>query len=396
MSRRLFILVLFLVAAIAGCRQTDPAPAVLFLHPAANGTHQIFRQPANAATPRQLTGVDDPAAPEVIDFAPAPDGERVAYTVLDAAGDSAVRLIDAGGEVAAFAPLRLRLRLRRSRLNFRNHRKIVTVDGAIGFTGGLNIGDEYLGSPATNRHWDDLQVRIDGDAVVGLEAIFLEDWLVATGEATGLDPGDPAVARRLGLIELYSRPPIASAGPLVQVIPSGPDLRTTHTIAAQFTAAIGVGQARCWIATPYFVPDEPLILALITAAWRGVDVRILVPSPATNDARLVSWAARSYYDDLLAAGCRIYEYQLGMLHAKCLVIDDLVAAIGSANMDIRSFYLNYEITAMFYDRSVTDRLAGIFEDHLRRSIEIRPVNRARLGLAQRLGESAARLLSPLL
>lgn len=324
---------------------------------------------------------------------------RLLYDDFGALGTRAElfqRLIDAGGEVAAFAPLRLRLRLRRSRLNFRNHRKIVTVDGAIGFTGGLNIGDEYLGSPATNRHWDDLQVRIDGDAVVGLEAIFLEDWLVATGEATGLDPGDPAVARRLGLIELYSRPPIASAGPLVQVIPSGPDLRTTHTIAAQFTAAIGVGQARCWIATPYFVPDEPLVLALVTAAWRGVDVRILVPSPATSDARLVSWAARSYYDDLLAAGCRIFEYQLGMLHAKCLVIDDLVAAIGSANMDIRSFYLNYEITAMFYDRSVTDRLAGIFEDHLRRSIEIRPVNRARLGLAQRLGESAARLLSPLL
>ena len=321
---------------------------------------------------------------------------RLLYDDFGALGASRLfrRLVDAGGAVVPFAPLRLRVRLRRTNVNFRNHRKILTIDGERGFTGGLNIGDEYLG--AASRPWDDLQVGVEGDAVIGLEAIFLEDWLVATGESVGLDPGDPAIARRLGLTDLFDRTERGSTGPLVQIIPSGPDLRSTQTIAAQFTAAIGVAQRRCWIATPYFVPDEPLMLALVSAAWRGVDVRVLVPSPQSNDSRLVSWAARSYYDELMAASVQIYEYQAGMLHAKFLVIDDQVAAIGSANMDIRSFYLNYEVTAMFYDRGVADQLAAIFRDHLRRAVEIRPVHRSRLALRQRLGEAAARLLSPLL
>ena len=167
-------------------------------------------------------------------------------------------------------------------------------------------------------------------------------------------------------------------------------------IAAQFTAAIGTSQSRCWIATPYFVPDEALLLVLTTAAYRGVDVRILVPSPANVDVRLVSLAARSYYDELLAAGARIYEYQSGMLHAKSLLIDTQVAAIGSANMDIRSFYLNFEVTAMFYDAAVTEQLAEHFLRHLEGAIEIRTASRERLPLAQRLGESFARVLSPLL
>jgi cardiolipin synthase len=323
---------------------------------------------------------------------------RLLYDDFGALGSGHLfrRLSEAGGEVVAFAPLRLHLRLRRSQLNFRNHRKILTIDGAIGFTGGLNIGDEYLSSAPDGRRWDDLQVRVEGNAVLGLDAIFLEDWISARGEAVGYDPGDPQIARRLGLRALYTAPQRLSTGPLVQIIPSGPDLPSTHTIAAQFTAAIAVAQRICWIATPYFVPDEPLMLALVTAAWRGVDVRILVPSPTNNDARLVSWAARSYYDELLAAGCRIFEYQLGMLHAKCMTIDDHVAAVGSANMDVRSFYLNYEVTAMFYDPIVSAQLAEIFSAHLPHSVEIRPVQRSRLSLPHRLGEAAARLLSPLL
>ncbi len=308
------------------------------------------------------------------------------------------RLRRAGGEVHAFGPLRLRLRPRQSRINFRNHRKILTVDGKKGFLGGLNIGDEYVGPDTSGRLWHDLLVCVNGDAVLGLDAIFLEDWLACLPRSA-LDPlvsGDPETTHKLGLRELYDPGCCGSTGPLVQVIPSGPDLPTSYTIASQFTASISVAQHRCWIATPYFVPDEPVLLALITAAYRGVDVRILVPAPEDSDVRLAGLAGRAYYDDLLAAGCRIFEYQRGMLHAKCMIIDDEVAALGSANMDIRSFYLNYEVTAVFYDEEVTAQLASIFATHLQQTVEISAASRANLPLGQRLAEGFAKVLSPLL
>jgi cardiolipin synthase len=301
------------------------------------------------------------------------------------------RLTVAGGQVLPFGPVRLRWRP--LMLNFRNHRKLVIVDGDIGFTGGLNIGDEYLGRGVGARPWSDLQVRITGDAVLGLQAIFLEDWLAAHAHVDD-HADDPAFARQLG--ELLARPPAHSSGPMLQIVPSGPDLPFIDAIAAQFTAAIASAQERCWIATPYFVPDEPLSLALKTAALRGCDLRLLVPAPRNNDSALVGLAAASYYDELLAAGCRIYEYLPGMLHAKYLLVDDRVAAIGSANMDVRSFYLNYEVTALFYDRRLTLDLAEVFTRELARSLEVRPESRRNLPLPRRLGEGFARLLSPLL
>jgi len=304
------------------------------------------------------------------------------------------RLRAAGGEVLVYGPMRLRLRWP-GRINFRNHRKIIVVDGMIGFTGGLNVGDEYLGRGPDRRPWTDLHLRLTGDAVLGLHAIFLEDWLAATGETIDLDPEDPRIEREI-LRELYDRPSASSTGPLVQVIPSGPDLAPGLGIAAQFVAAIATATERCWIATPYFVPDDPLNLALKTAALRGVDVRVLVPLPRNNDSRLVSLAARSYYDECLDAGCRIYEYLPGMLHAKYLVVDHTLAAVGSANMDVRSFYINYEVTAMLYDRGVAEQVAEVFRGHLARALEVRPEARRRLPLHKRLGESFARMLSPLL
>ncbi|HEY8379563.1 MAG TPA: cardiolipin synthase, partial [Nannocystis sp.] len=299
------------------------------------------------------------------------------------------RLVVAGGQVQAFGAVRLRLRP--LMLNFRNHRKIVIVDGEVGFTGGLNIGDEYLGRGLGARPWSDLQVRITGDAVLGLQAIFLEDWLAAHGRDHG---DDPAFARQLA--DLLARPPLHSRGPMLQFVPSGPDWPFADAIAAQFIAAIASAQERCWIATPYFVPDEPLSLALKTAALRGCDLRLLVPLQRNSDSALASLAGASYYDELLAAGCRIYEYLPGMLHAKYLLVDDRVAAIGSANMDIRSFYLNYEVTALFYDRRLTSELAEVFTRELARALEVRPESRRNLPLRRRLGEGLARLLSPLL
>lgn len=322
-------------------------------------------------------------------------------------------LLEAGGELAIFGPVRVPIRLGRSRVNFRNHRKILTVDGTVGFVGGLNVGDEYFGSGAEAEGWQDLFVRLEGDAVLGLEATFLDDWLVTTGHVVDLEGKRPegtraldarvqrsqraprAALQRANPFTPEDRRPMRSEGPLTQVIPSGPDLPVAGAIAAQFSAAIAAAHDRAYIATPYFIPDEPLMLILRTAALRGVDVRILVPSPAYNDSRIVAYASRSYYDELLLAGCRIFEYGAGMLHSKYLIADD-VCAIGSANMDVRSFHINYEITAMFYDAAVTTELAKVYEADLRNASEVRTDDRVAPSLWQRLRENSARVLSPLL
>lgn len=331
-------------------------------------------------------------------------------------------LREAGGQAAVFGRLRVPLRLSWLRFDFRNHRKLMTVDGRRGFLGGLNVGDEYLDPRGDGRRWRDLAVDVCGDAVVGLEAIFLEDWLASTGEILDLrgalaktprrfDPRRPlpqdrpwqrrrariARARADAANPFVPRPdtPVTSEGPLLQVIPSGPDLPVVSVIAAQLSAAIASATTRVWLATPYFVPDEPLLLNLRIAALRGVDVRILVPAPERNDVRLVAWAARSYYDEVLAAGARIFEYRLGMLHSKYLIADDL-CAIGSANMDVRSFYINYEVTGMFYDPKLTAELCAIFCEDLEHSRPVTKASRADPSLVVRLAESTARVLSPLL
>jgi cardiolipin synthase len=322
---------------------------------------------------------------------------RLLYDDFGCLGTSSAlfdRLRQAGGDVRPFGRLILHLRWPGT-FNFRNHRKIIVVDGEVGFTGGLNVGDEYIGRAPGVRPWTDLQLRLTGDAVLGLHAICLEDWLATTGEADGMHADDPRIETTI-LAELLERPPTRSSGPMVQIIPSGPDLPPGIGISAQFVAAISTARERCWIATPYFVPDDPLNLALKSAALRGVDVRILVPLPRNNDSRFVSLAARSYYDECIDAGCRIYEFLPGMLHAKYILVDQTLAAIGSANMDVRSFHINYEVTAMLYDRSVADQLAEVFNAHLSRSLEVRSESRRHLSLYARLGEAFARMLSPLL
>jgi cardiolipin synthase A/B len=348
---------------------------------------------------------------------------RVLYDHLGSLGlptEHFASLRAAGGEVAIFGRLRFPVRLGHARVNFRNHRKIVTVDGHLGFVGGLNVGDEYFGGGVEEHGWRDLFVQFEGDAVIGLEATFLEDWLASTGQvidlsgqrprsALGVDARRPAprhrwrgregrrerVLRQANPFAPLPDRPMTSAGPLVQVIPSGPDIPVASSVAAQFSASIASARDRAWIATPYFIPDEPLMFILRTAAMRGVDVRILVPAPSANDSRVVALASRSYYDELLEAGCRIFEYAPGMLHAKYLIVDEL-AAIGSANMDVRSFHINYEITAMFYDATVTGRLAEVFVADLEDAREVQAADRIGIPLMTRLAENAARVLSPLL
>jgi cardiolipin synthase len=291
-------------------------------------------------------------------------------------------LLDAGGEIAFFAPIFVPS-LRRLRTNFRNHRKLISIDRRVGFVGGLNVADEYLAERSDDSLWEDLFVRLEGSVVIGLETIFTEDWLDARPDA------DESELR-------CDEPPVASADEqdaLVQVIASGPDARVETVIAAQFSAAIAQASWRCWIATPYLVPDEPLKLTLMTAAMRGVDVRLIVPE--RSDQWLVTMASASYFDTLIEAGCRIYNYP-HMLHSKYLLADDSVAAIGSANMDVRSFHLNYEVTAMFYDARVNRALAEVFERDLALARPIGVEERAQLPAWRHAAESVARVVAPLL
>jgi cardiolipin synthase len=270
---------------------------------------------------------------------------------------------------------RLRLRL----FNFRTHRKIVVVDGVVGFTGGVNVTDDESVAASGTRAFRDTHVRIEGAAVRWLELVFLDNWSYATGQGFADNAYFPEV-------------PDDGARP-VQILASGPD-EPWQAIHKLYFAAIALSRARVLVATPYFVPDEAMLTALMTAALRGVDVQILVPR--RSDSRTATAAGRSYFGDLLAAGVRVFEYTPGMMHSKTLVVDDFFAAVGTANMDSRSFRLNYEVTAVCYDAQGTTALAEAFAGDLRRT---REVDRGALGnekLHHRLMQAGARLFAPLL
>lgn len=280
----------------------------------------------------------------------------------------------------------------RSRIDFRNHRKIVICDGTIGFTGGINVCDDYVpedspmrgdqrrrerrGQPAP---WRDSHVRIGGDAVRWLQLVFLDDWQYATGYT----------ARQAK----YFPPPTNKGKHRVQIVASGPD-REMEPIQRMYFAAIALAQSRVLVTTPYFIPDAPVLTALTTAALRGVDVRILVPR--LSDSLIVTAAARSYFDDVLAAGGRVFEYQPTMIHSKTIVVDDFFAAVGTANFDNRSFRLNFEVTAILYGATHAEELAAQFARDLKLTKEIDKAARKAAPLKWRVAEAGARLFSPLL
>jgi len=287
-------------------------------------------------------------------------------------------LQDVGGVTAWFNPISLR-RFRWRYVNFRTHRKIIVCDGRIGFTGGINISAEHSLIHHHRAAWRDTHLRIEGEPVHRLQFIFLEDWYFATNQAPFESEFFPVFPEYPGRRWLH-------------IIESGPD-NTHHAIAKFYFAAIAGAQRQVLLTTPYFVPNEALTTALTTAALRGVDVRILVPKH--SDSRLVTAAARSYYDELASAGVAIYEYGPPMLHAKLLAVDERIAAVGSANFDNRSLTLNFEAIAVLYDPELAARLIQSFEADLRCARRyVKPGRRASLG--QRLGEATARLLSPLL
>jgi len=284
----------------------------------------------------------------------------------------------AGVELALFNPIRLRI-VRTRRPDFRTHRKIVVCDGRVGFTGGMNITDFHSAARST-VFWRDTHLRVTGAAVWPLQRLFTEDWSFA--------------ADRLCPINESTFPqPTRGGEHLVQIVGSGPD-SSAFAIHKAFFTAINQSTDRLWMTSPYFVPDEALLMAIVAAALRGVDVRLIVPR--RGDSRLVDLAARSYFPELLEVGVRVFEYEARFIHAKTMVCDDDVAIVGTANLDNRSFRLNFEVAAIVYSAQANAALAAAFEEDLRDSREIVRAEFDRQPLLRRFGQAGARLMSPLL
>jgi cardiolipin synthase A/B len=254
----------------------------------------------------------------------------------------------------------------------------VIVDGRIGFLGGINVGDEYDASISNRDAFRDTHVRIEGAAVRELQFTFLEDWHFSTGE----------IIRDKGMFP----PPEPEEREACIIVPSGPD-QEWESIEHVYFTAITQADSLIQLTTPYFVPDDALRVALCAAALRGVRLELIVPHK--SDSLIVTAAARSYFDELLRAGAHVYEYPR-MVHAKTMVVDGKIAIVGSANLDNRSFRLNFEVSALFYDPSALAELSRLFDVDKRRCRHITLKSRSRLALPTRLAEASARLLSPLL
>jgi cardiolipin synthase len=318
----------------------------------------------------------------------AREGLRV-RVLVDAAGSGRLPrgffapLLAAGGRAAAFNPIGFLVRrLRRAdRIDFRNHRKIVVVDGRVAFTGGINVGREYLGLDPALGHWRDTHLRIEGPAALALQEVFARDWLLASGEPVAGPEWFPPLEEPL------------PGQALVQIVDSGPE-SPFSPLALIHAQALAAARERVFLTTPYFIPSETIAEALMAAALRGVDVRLLLPGKSDN--RVVTLASRSYYRPLLEAGVRIFEYQWGFVHAKTLVVDSWLGTVGSANMDLRSFLLNFEVCAWVFGPELAEELTGQFRLDLAEAREVTLETLRKQPLIQWMGAQAARLLSPLL
>ncbi len=288
-------------------------------------------------------------------------------------------LVDAGGEVEAFFPAKFSPI--NPRLNYRNHRKIVVIDGRIGYVGGFNVGDEYLGLDKNFGYWRDTHLRIEGSALHPLQTRFILDWSQACVDHP---------------IEYHDRyfPAIPRKGSVgMQIVSSGPDAEWEH-IKDGYLKMIYLAKKYIYIQTPYFIPDVSFLDALRIACLSGVDVRIMIPNKP--DHMFVYWATYSNIGKLLKAGAKVYIYENGFIHTKQIVVDDELSTVGTANMDVRSFQLNFEINAFIYDREKSHELAELFEQDMQLSTELTYemyLNRSR---TIQFKESISRLLSPIL
>jgi cardiolipin synthase len=306
--------------------------------------------------------------------------------LLDAIGSAQflkgrlVKQLKAGGVEVAFA---LPVSVFKVRPDLRLHRKIVVIDDAAGYTGSFNlVYPRFFKQDAGVGEWVDAMVRLEGPGVLALNALFRWDWEVETGRDLDAqaEGGDLSANLRSGETD-------------VQVIPLGP-CRTGNSIYQLLLMSIYSARREIVITTPYFVPDEAVSTALLTSAERGVKVTIIVPE--RNDSRLVHYTCRSYFDDMLAAGIEIFGYKGGLLHTKSVVVDRQVALFGSVNLDVRSFWLDFEVTLGVYDPDFAERLLALQGKYIKDSIPVDPQTWPRRSGKERFIENLARLASPLL
>jgi cardiolipin synthase len=308
-------------------------------------------------------------------------GVRV-YVLYDEIGSQGLpeqyvaALREAGVAVSPFGATQGRRN--RFQLNFRNHRKMVVVDGTTGWVGGHNVGDEYLGLDPDFTPWRDTHVRLVGPVVTQLQAVIADDWYWATRT----------------IPELNWAPQAAADGDMrAMIVPSAPTTRL-DTAGLLFVAALGTARERIWISAPYFVPDEAVLKALELAALRGVDVRII--TTGKGDSLAVYLAAFHYMEQLRDLGIRFYAYQPGFLHEKVMLIDDDVATVGTANFDNRSFRLNFEVTALIADRAFASSMQTMLEQDFAHAEPIDPASFRERPFWWRLGVRLSRLAAPVL
>lgn len=303
------------------------------------------------------------------------------------------KLREAGGRVTVFYPPFVPYL--NFRINFRNHRKLVVIDGDIGYVGGFNVGDEYLGKGKLG-YWRDTHLRIQGSAVDDMEMRFLLDWNYASpskirrdrfyGRDRSEDTYIPAIRKIPGAHPKFNHV-------VMQIVSSGPDSEWQN-IRNGYLKLITEAEEKIYIETPYLVLDDVLLENLRIAALSGIDVRIIIPNKA--DHMMLDGANMSYVGDLLEAGARCYTYQNGFIHSKSIIVDDVLCSVGTANMDIRSFKLDFEVNAFIYNPELTAELTRCFMKDLELSQEITLEAYKRRSLWMRFKESVMRLVSPLL
>ncbi|MFP3388839.1 cardiolipin synthase [Brevibacillus sp. SIMBA_040] len=288
-------------------------------------------------------------------------------------------LVEAGGEVVSFFPSSIPFL--NFRVNFRNHRKLTIVDGKVGFIGGFNIGDEYLGKDKKLGYWRDTHLQLEGKAVYMLQARFFLDWNLSAPkrmhESFAYFPEMNDLEGKIG----------------VQIVSSGPNSEKQQ-IKHAYLKMIYKARKKIYMQTPYFIPDDSMLTAIKMAAMSGVDVRVMVPG--RPDHLMVFWATHSYLGELLKSGVRCFLYEKGFMHAKTLVVDTQLSSVGTANVDIRSFKLNFETNAFLYDTKMAQELEELFIADLADCREITTDEYLNRPMRSRMQESLTRLLSPIL
>ena len=286
-------------------------------------------------------------------------------------------MTNAGVKVDCF--MKVRFPMLTSKVNYRNHRKIVVIDGEVAFTGGLNIADRYLEGIPEIGPWRDTHLKLTGGAATALQIIFMADWYFVSKE---IFQGDQ-----------YFKPFKAGKGKLVQICSGGPD-SDWESIRQAYFAAITSATDHIYIATPYLLPTIDLLTAIEIAALSGIDIRILLPGK--SDAHIPKWGTDSYIKELLEAGVKVFFYKAGFTHSKVIIVDGVFSSVGSANIDFRSLETNFEVNAMIYDEEIAEELTRNFMDDLQGSEEIDLEIWVKRPWHRKAKESFARIFSPML